>query len=176
MTKNSSTATPPAAAVAKDAHWAAKRDKLRSRVRPTATMTICDDQAARQALDSARQDVLRAQISGDAPKTATAEAALADAQAAFDDAAIVLTFQALRRTDFEDLKAGHPPTEAQADEGQIVNVETFGPALISACSLDGLTVEDATSFLTEWSAGEAAQLFNTSWDLQEAIRADLGKG
>ncbi|MFH8581632.1 hypothetical protein [Streptomyces zaomyceticus] len=170
------TPAPPPAAVAKDAHWAAKLAKLRSRVRPTNTMTICDDDAARQALETAQQNHLRAQLGGDADTIATTETALAAAQAAFDDAAIVLTFQALRRTDFEDLKTKHPPTEAQAEDGQLLNIETFGPELISASSLDGLTVEDAQSFLTDWSAGEAAQLFHTAWDLQDTTRADLGKG
>lgn len=177
MPKTTATAVvPPSATVAKDAHWTATLAKLRARTRPTATLTICDDDTARRNLTEARQRHTRAQLGGDAEQLAATEAALAAAQDAFDDAAIVLTFQALPRTVFEELKLAHPPTEAQAEDGQPFNVETFGPELISAASLDGLTVDHARTFLTEWAEGEATQLFHAAWDLQGTLRADLGKG
>jgi hypothetical protein len=170
------TPVPPPAAVAKDAHWATTLERLRARTRPTATLTICDDTTVRQALEAAQQRHLQAQLRGDADELAAAEQHLADAQAAFDEAAITLTFQALSRTDFETLKAAHPPTEQQAEDGQIVNVETLGPQLIAAASTDGLTVDDARTFLNDWAESEAVQLFHAAWDIQHTVRADLGKG
>ncbi|MFB9558638.1 hypothetical protein [Streptomyces roseoviridis] len=178
------TATPPPAAVAKDAHWAAKLERLRSRKPATSTLTICDDHTVRQTLAEAQERHTRARTIADAhpdePVHAAAlkaaEDALAQAQAAFDAEAIVLTFRALPRTEFEEMKAAHPPTEEQAEDGQIVNVETLGPELIAAACVDGLTVDDARFFLTDWAAGEAAQLFHAAWDIQTVVRGDLGKG
>lgn len=184
MPKTATTPVPPAAAVAKDAHWTATRDKLRARQRPTATLTICDDDALRKRLEEARTRHARAEHNAErAPDNDVLQAALAHAvdtlaaaQAAFDEAAIVLSFTAIGRTDFEDLKKAHPPTEDGAEDGQIVNVETFAPELIAATSQDGITPDDARTYLDEWAEGEAAALFNTAWDLQAVVRMDLGKG
>jgi hypothetical protein len=175
---------PPARAVAQDAHWTATREKLRNRQRPTATMTICDDHQARQDLDEARKAQRRAALQLDAdPDNQVLKAALAgmderlaQAQAAFDDAAIVLRFQALERPAFEALKKEHPPTEEQAEEGLIVNVEAIAPPLIAASSLDGITEDDAQHYLDTWAETEAAQLFQTAWDVQGIVRFDVGKG
>lgn len=185
-TKNASPATPepPAAAVAADAHWTATRDKLRNRQRPTASLIICDDPDLKKALDEAKWTVRRITTSLDAePQDAdlkadltTAQKSLEKAQAAFDQVAIVLRFQALRRPDWEDLKREHPPTEEQAEDNLVVNIDTLGPHLIAASSLDGVTVEDAQYYLDEWSEGEAAALFQTAWNIQSGARMDVGKG
>lgn len=175
---------PPAAAVAADPHWAATRDKLRNRQRPTASLVICDDADVKKALEDAKFVVRRVTASlesepndsGLKKDLAAAQTSLDAAQAAFDEVAIVLRFQALRRPDFEDLKKDHPPTEEQAEEGLAVNVETLGPALIAACSLDGITADDAAYYLAEWSEGEASAMFNTAWNMQSGARMDLGKG
>ncbi|MGS2592120.1 hypothetical protein [Streptomyces hebeiensis] len=175
---------PPAAAVAQDAHWAAKRERLRARQRPTAKMTICDDHQVKDALNAVlyTQTRLRERLAADPTNkdlTEAAEHADAEAeaaQAAFDAVADVLVFQALERTEFEDLKAAHPPTETQADDGATANAETLGPVLISRSSLDGITEDDARHFLNTWSAGEAARLFQTAWDVQSEVRFDVGKG
>jgi hypothetical protein len=181
--KTSSTPAPPPAAVAADAHWAATRERLRNRARPIATMTICDDLDVKRDLEVARFALRRAKEhladTGGKDAKDAADAAQADvdaAEAAFNEAAIVLRFQAMRRSDFEDLKAAHPPTEEQAENDFMVNVDTIGPELIAACSLDGITVDDAKTFLEEWGEGEAAALFNTCWSLQSDTRMDLGKG
>lgn len=110
------TPAPPADAVARDAHWAAKLARLQNRQRPTATLTICDTPAVRQALAEARQRHQRAVHNAErSPEEPVLQAALADAeakltaaQAAFDAEAIVLTFRALSRLEFEALKAAHP--------------------------------------------------------------------
>lgn len=177
-------AEPPAAAVAADAHWTATRERLRSRQRPVAPLTICDDVTVKKTLEEAKFVVRRltAELEAspdDASLTkdmAAAQKALEAAQAAFDEIAIVLRFQAMRRNDFEDLKKRHPPTESQAEDGYIANPDSIGPALIEACSLDGITAEDAAEYLTEWAEGEANALFNTAWSVQTNVRMDLGKG
>lgn len=173
-----------AAAVAADPHWAATQERLRNRTRPVKALTICDDLEVKNSLETARHLLRRAQSQlADQPNDANlqnvakaAEADVAAAQEAFDAVAIVLRFQALRRPDFEDLKKAHPPTEAQAEDGDEYNVETLGPELIAAASLDGITVDDAVGYLTDWAEGEAAMLFNTAWFVQSDTRMDLGKG
>ena len=177
-------AEPPAAAVAADAHWTATRERLRSRQRPIAPLTICDDVSVKKALEEAKFVVRRLTAEVEASPDDTtlskdltvAQKTLDDAQAAFDEIAIVLRFQAMRRADFEDLKKRHPPTEAQAEDGYIANPDTIGPPLIEACSLDGITAVDAVEYLSEWAEGEANALFNTAWAVQTNVRMDLGKG
>jgi hypothetical protein len=182
--KQTTTPEPPADAVAADAHWTATREKLRNRNRPTSVLTICDDPDVKKALDEARFVVRRVESDlktdpGSQALTAdldTAKSDLETAQAAFDDIAIRLTFQALRRADFEDLQRRHPPTEEQADEGYAFNVEALGPELVAQSSLDGITVDDAKTYLSEWAEGEASALFNTAFSVQTNVRMDLGKG
>ena len=178
------TIEPPANAVAKDAHWAAKLERLRNRNRPTLKLTICDDQDAKDALATAQYDERRIKNAAEqdpgSPESKkavrAAEAAVKKAQAAVDDASIVLTFRALERAALTELKRQHPPTEEQAEDGYEFNVDTLGPALVAASSEDGLTVEDATLFLETWSDAEAAALFSAAWDVQSESRMDLGKG
>lgn len=183
-TTQTTTPEPPAAAVAADAHWTVTRDRLRNRQRPIAPLTICDDLAVKKTLEQARFNVRRIELTlaetpDDADLKKELAAAVTDlekAKADFDEVAIPLEFQALRRPDFEELKKNHPPTEAQAEDNLVVNVETIGPVLIAACSLDGITVEDAEYYLTEWSEGEAGALFNAAWNVQTGARMDMGKG
>lgn len=180
----SSKLAPPQNAVDRDPHWTQTRARLAARQRPIAKMTICDDNELKQRLAIAQNVARRAKAAAedtpgdkDLKKLQTqAEKELEAAQAAFDEAAIVLRFQALRRPDFEALKKEHPATEEQAEDGLAFNPETLGPELIAAASLDGITVEEAAEYLTEWAEGEAAQLFDTAWQVQGETRADLGKG
>lgn len=175
---------PPAQAVAQDAHWAATRERLAARTRATARMTICDDHTVKEALSRAQFAARSAQAAVDATDTsenraalATAKEALDAAQAAFDEAAIVLRFQAIERPVLEKLKKNHPPTEEQAEDGYAFNVDTFAPALIAAASLDGITEDDAREYLDTWSEAEAITLWNTAYGVQgDASRLDVGKG
>ncbi|MFJ8677216.1 hypothetical protein [Streptomyces sp. NPDC093589] len=177
------TAQPPAEAVAKDAHWASTLDRLRARQRPTASLRICDDQDTKNALAEASAEQRRAQYQhDDEPTTATkrdlkaADAAVATAQAAVDDATIVLHFQAMERPAFEALKKAHPASEEQALDNFEVDVEAIGPPLIAASNTDGMTEEQAAEFLNTWSESEAAALFSVAWNIQQTVRMDLGKG
>lgn len=184
MPTRTTTPAPPAEAVAKDAHWAATREKLRNRTRPTVALTICDDLDLRVALETAKHTLRRLKAAADDrpdDKTgpagiAAAEKDVAKAQEAHDAASIVLRFQALPRLELEALRKAHPATEEQAEDGQDFNIETLGPELVSKASMDGITVDDAREYLDTWSDAEAADLFNAAWGVQQAVRMDLGKG
>ncbi|MGW1814148.1 hypothetical protein ACWCQM_11380 [Streptomyces sp. NPDC002125] len=175
---------PPAAAVAQDAHWAATRERLRARTRPVLKLTICDDDAAKQAVNAARvneqltKDAVERTPEDGAAKAACRKAAtaLADAQATLEAASIELRFQALDRKTYKALLAAHPPTEEQAEEGYEFNVDTLGPVLIAASSLDGITEEDAAGYLDDWGPAEGERLLNTAFGVQRTERMDLGKG
>ncbi|MEU7435733.1 hypothetical protein AB0B07_33570 [Streptomyces sioyaensis] len=174
---------PPADAVARDAHWQSTLDRLRNRTRPTATLRICDDQAAKDALALAQyeQRTAQRQHEGDtSPESKkalkAADAAVTKAQQAIDDASIVLTFRALERTTLDALKKQHPATEEQAEDGYEFNVDTFGPALVAASNTDGMTEDDAREFLETWADAEAGALFQAAWGVQLESRLDLGKG
>ncbi|MFI9194145.1 hypothetical protein ACIG0A_33205 [Streptomyces californicus] len=176
--------TPPAAAVAADAHWTAIRERLMARARPVLKLTICDDEEAKRAVHAARVAEQQAKTEAErSPKDTAAQAAhqaaaaaLNDAQAAFDAVSIPLRFQALDRKTYKALVAAHRPTEEQAEDGYEFNVDTLGPILIAASSLDGITEEDAQAYLEDWGTSEAQALLNTAYAVQREERMDLGKG
>ncbi|MFJ1993074.1 hypothetical protein [Streptomyces asiaticus] len=178
------TTEPPANAVAKDAHWAKTLERLRNRNRPTLKLTICDDQAAKAALATAQYAERRikdtAEADPESPESKKAVRAAAaevkKAQAVVDEASIVLTFRALERTALAELKEQHPATEEQAEDGYEFNVDTLGPALVAASSVDGLTEDDARLFLETWSDAEAEALLAAAFNVQRETRLDLGKG
>jgi hypothetical protein len=186
---------PPAAAVAKDAHWAAKMERLRRRTLAEQTVSFCDDQQAKRAVGDAAMALARARADAVAasiaegvseeqrevwvsahPGTVAAGHALADTERALDDATMELTFRALPNPVWEALLLEHAPTEAQADSGQEYNVETFPAALISACSVDGMSEADAQELLDTWSSSDAKALFTAALLANQKMRADLGKG
>lgn len=176
---------PPASAVALDAHWAAQMERLRSRKPPTTTLRICDDEAAKTEL--ARTEMLQRRTADEADlepddadvkrRAENATAAVERARQRVEDATlVVLHFRGLPRPDFVALTKAHPPTEEQAEDGQEWDENTFGPALISAASVDGMTVENADELLTTWATQEANNLFQAAYGPQLANRTDLGKG
>jgi hypothetical protein len=63
---------------------------------------------------------------------------------------------------YDDLLAAHPPTKKQKDQGDVYNVETFCPALLSECVVEPkISMEEATELWTSdtWSRGELSELF-----------------
>lgn len=182
---------PPAAAVAADAHWAAKRARLSNRTNVTAKLRICDDDQLKEALADAQRTHLQAQAlvqaltedpSG-ADRLADAQQALAlcdtavqEAQAAVDEQSTFLFFRALPRPEYEALIKENPPTEEQAEAGEPWNTDTFAPALISASSVDGMPLEDAVYYLDNWGPAEALDLWNAARSVQNTSRMELGKG
>ncbi|MEU6925460.1 hypothetical protein [Streptomyces sp. NPDC046631] len=183
-TRKTAAPQPPATALAADAHWAATRERLLSRTRPTVHLTICDNHGAKESLAEARFVHQQAQDAADRnPENEAAKATLrsattrlAKAQTAVDEASVVLRFQALDRKTYKELQAAHPPTEDQAEDGYAFNLDTLGPVLVAASSLDGITEEDAAQFLDDWSQAEAETLLNAAFGVQREERMDLGKG
>lgn len=186
---------PPAAAVAKDAHWAAKMARLRGRRLAERSLSICDDQDAKTAVTDAAMGLARARAAALAecteqgireeqrdawvssnPQVLAADAALSQAQQGLEEATVKLTFRALPRPVWEQLLREHAPTEEQADQGMEYNVDTFPAALISASSVDGMSVDDARELLDTWSDADAKALFTTALMVNQTLRADLGKG
>ncbi|MCZ1001185.1 hypothetical protein O1M63_29030 [Streptomyces mirabilis] len=198
------TVEPPAAAVANDAHWAAKMNRLRARKLPERTLSICDDEDAKTAVTDAalalakaratalaecaeqgiREDQRDAWVASN-PHVLAADAALNGSQQALAAVTLTLNFRALPRPVWEQLLREHAPSEAQADQGMEYNVETFPAALISACHVecddagevvDGMSVADAQELLDTWADAEAKALFTAALLINQTLRADLGKG
>ncbi|GGS33260.1 hypothetical protein Snoj_32660 [Streptomyces nojiriensis] len=199
-----STHTPPPSVVARDPHWAAKMQRLRSRRLAERTLSICDDPTLKAAVTEAALGLARARTEAQAasieqgitesarsewvaqrPEVLAAEGRLADAQKELDQETERLTFRALPRPAWEQLLREHPPTEAQADAGMEYNVETFPAALIAACHIErdaagaevpSMTEADAQELLDSWADADAKALFTTALVVNQTIRADLGKG
>ncbi|MFD7769860.1 hypothetical protein [Streptomyces sp. NPDC059787] len=198
------TVEPPAAEVAKDAHWAAKMERLRNRKLPERPMKVCDDEGLKAAVTDAAMELARARAEAieecakqgvgeqqrDAfvaanPRVLAADEALTRAQEALAEATETLTFRALPRPVWEQLLRDHPPTEVQADKGMEYNVDTFPAALIAAChvereedgvEVEGMSTEDAQELLDTWADPDAKALFTTALLVNQTLRADLGKG
>lgn len=184
---------PPAQAVIRDAHWAAKMARLRARALPEKTLTICDDQAARDCLDEAKLHAATCRHADaetgrpTSEETRRAEEELAAAKAMYDEEAITLTFRALPRPAVDALIRRFPPTEAQAEDGDAWNPELFPAALIAASHIerdehgqvvDGMSEQDAQDLLDSWPISDANLLFQTAWQVQQISRAsteELGK-
>lgn len=201
---STNTTEPPAAAVAKDAHWSAKMARLRARKLPERTLSICDDQDAKTAVTEAALALAKARAGALAecaeqgireeqrdawvasnPQVLAADAGLVKAQDALEDATLRLTFRAVPRPVWEQLLRDHAPSEAQADQGMEYNVDTFPAALISAChverdaggaEIEGMSTADAQELLDTWADAEAKALFTAALVINQTLRADLGKG
>lgn len=91
---------------------------------------------------------------------------------------VELRFRALPRLAYDDLVDKHPPTDEQKKEGQTTNVDTFGPALVSATLVEPkLTEAEVRQLQESWNMAEASALFNTALGVNVRRRvADLGKG
>lgn len=161
------TAEPPAEAVAKDAHWAAKMQRLRDRKPLSAIVTYLDDETA-DVVREKRRDVNRARTrararlakdlevdAGDVDPEAIeadegVQAALGDlneAEEAHDAANVALELQGLPEDVYEELIGEHPPTPEQLEAGQMYNADRFAPALVSACCTDPMTPKDAAEII-----------------------------
>lgn len=170
------------------AAWDALAKRLDTLKPSVVAFTICDDTAARARLaqaqaDAADADATLKSLPDDEPnrpmfelraKATAAEAA--EAQKAYDKAAITLHFKALARQELEALQNAHPASEAEEAEGEQQAMDTFAPALIAAASVDGMPVEYAKKALDTWPAGDAQALWQAAWNIQRASRTDLGKG
>lgn len=79
-----------------------------------------------------------------------------------------MKFQALGATAYDKLIAKHPPKAEQRADGQSFNMETFAPALISACSVEPeISYDDAKEIWAseDWSRGDLMVLFRHAVDV-----------
>ncbi|MEU8968957.1 hypothetical protein AB0D11_06715 [Streptomyces monashensis] len=195
---------PPAAAVARDAHWSAKMARLKARKLPERSLRLCDDDEAKKNATDAALELAKARTAARVqsveqgiseadredwtigqPEVVAAQLRLDASEQALDDATVVLTFRALPRPAWEQLLRDHPPTEAQADQGMEYNVETYPAALIAACHIErdeagaevpGMSEQEAQELLDAWPDSEAKALFTCALLVNQTLRADLGKG
>ncbi|MEU5002019.1 hypothetical protein [Streptomyces sp. NPDC021622] len=193
-TESKNASAPPAKAVARDAHWASKLARLRARQLPEYTLVICDDQEAKRHLDETLRELARCRMADAengreySDESAKAEEEVEVAQEFFDNVSIELTFKALPRPILDGLIKRFPPTEAQAEDGDAWNPETFPAALIAAAhierddvghTVEGMSEEDAQDLLDSWPVAESNALFAASWQAQQIVRTstvELGKG
>ncbi|WP_435058522.1 hypothetical protein [Streptomyces sp. bgisy060] len=174
---------PPAAAVAADAHWAKKMERLRARAAAEVPLYLWQDQALRDAFEDARREARHARQLADADpgnkalaaEARAAEQTLEEARAAHQADCELLTFRALPGDTYSDLVKEHPPTEEQAEEGSDWNEDTFPAALIAASSVDPMTEDDARLLLTEWGMADRVALFQAALAAQNTRRSDWGK-
>lgn len=186
---------PPAEAVARDPHWAAKMARLRARRLPERSVSFLDDQDLKQRVTDAALDMAKARASAvgrasemevvaddreswalTQPDVLAAQTVLDEARRALAAGTLTLTFRALPRPAWEQLLREHAPTEEQADLGHEYNVETFPAALVSASSVDGMSEAEAQELLDSWSDADAKALFTAALLVNQTMRADLGKG
>jgi hypothetical protein len=76
--------------------------------------------------------------------------------------AVLMKYRALPSKKYDEMIEAHPPTAEQKKQGQIYNIDTFAPALISAVSYEPLlSVEEAAEIYNspDWSGGELTTLF-----------------
>lgn len=164
--------------------WAATMERLRKRPLPQSVLRICDEPGLRDAVEKAEQGAKRARLLAEATPESTVLASRAEqaedhhraAEAKLATASITLTFRALPRPALEELIGEHPPSEEQAKDGAGFNSDTFPPVLVSAASVDGMTVEEAGELLGSWSSADANALWEAAWRVQQETRADVGKG
>jgi hypothetical protein len=74
----------------------------------------------------------------------------------------VVTLKAIGSKAYDELLSSHPPTAAQKREGVTYNIDTFAPALISACSVTPALSEEQAKQIWDsgdWSRGELTEFF-----------------
>lgn len=87
------------------------------------------------------------------------------------DYIVTFRFRDIGRKKLDKLARDHPPTKEQQDEYKKLNapgvlefnVDTFGPALVAAASLEPkISLEHAETIFEDWGAGDIDLLFGTA--------------
>lgn len=81
---------------------------------------------------------------------------------------VSILFRAIGAKQYDDLVAKHPPNPQQKINGDVYNLHTFAPALISVCSVEPkLAYEEAKEIWDspDWSRGEVMHLFGSCVEL-----------
>lgn len=81
---------------------------------------------------------------------------------------VTLKYQAIGMRAYDKLVSKHPPKPDQRAEGASFDMDTFAPALISACAVDPeITPDEAKAIWDseEWSRGDVMVLFRNAVEL-----------
>lgn len=81
---------------------------------------------------------------------------------------VTLKYQAIGMRSYDKLVAKHPPKPDQRAEGASFDIDTFAPALISACSVEpeiSLTEAKTIWESDDWSRGDVMVLFRNAVEL-----------
>lgn len=79
-----------------------------------------------------------------------------------------ILFRAIGAKQYDDLISKHPPNAQQKINGDVYNLHTFAPALISICSVEPkLSYDEAKAIWDseDWSRGEVMTLFSSCVEL-----------
>jgi hypothetical protein len=86
----------------------------------------------------------------------------------FGDEIVLMKVKSINTKVYDDLVGEHPPTKEQKAEGSPYNLDTFGPALLAACTFEPtMNFEEAEAFWSsdEWSRGELLDWFMACLDV-----------
>jgi hypothetical protein len=81
---------------------------------------------------------------------------------------VTMKYKAIGMRAYDKLVSKHPPKPEQRVEGASFDIDTFAPALISACSVDPeISSEEAKEIWDseDWSRGDVMVLFRNAVDL-----------
>lgn len=81
---------------------------------------------------------------------------------------VEITVRAINTIAYDTLVGEHPPTKEQKAEGSPYNLDTFGPALISRCTVEPvISGEDADELWSsdDWARGELLDWFMACLDV-----------
>lgn len=78
------------------------------------------------------------------------------------DETVTIKVKSINTRVYDNLIGDHPPTKKDKEDGASFDLDTFAPALISACSKDPeLSLEEATELWSspDWARGELLDWF-----------------
>lgn len=94
------------------------------------------------------------------PAVSAAETALRECEAEIGASEKTFRFQGIGHEPWQTLKRKHPPTDEQRDQGLDVNLDTWAPAVLAACSHDPkITLPQSQTLMRKLPPGEFEKLF-----------------
>jgi len=121
---------------------------------------------ARQKQSQASRRATLDQLVNKAPSTTEFSIYLSDGNGGNTE--VTLKYKAIGMREYDRLVSKHPPKPEQRAEGNSFDIDTFAPALISACSVEPeITPAEAKKIWDsdDWSRGDVMVLFRNAVDL-----------
>lgn len=155
--------------------------RLQRKQRIELTEIVPLTQDAAQLYEKAKNDLSTAEMLGDQDRIAAAKDALEQVRVEIAEDLAELTFRALPSNEYKELVRAHPPNQADQAENQRIHgmpaefdVDTFAPALISACCVEPkMTVDEVNELVTVfgWSDAEFGRLFQLALMVNSSMRS-----